>query len=95
VQEQFKQSITASLFTDTNLRETECKDEFMLFKQAVADRIVDSDEELFDDDLESHLRIRLRNLIDLLVTVEYFEDGVHEVLQRVLVEVVDGAEGLK
>lgn len=57
----------------------------------MADLIVDSDEELFDDDLKAHLRVRLRNLIDFLIVFEDLKDGGHEVMQRILVKIVDGA----
>lgn len=57
----------------------------------MAHLIVDSDEELFDDDLKAHLWVRLRNLIDFLIVFEDLKDGCHEVMQRILVKIVDGA----
>lgn len=57
----------------------------------MAHLIVDSDEELFDDDLKTHLWVRLRNLIDFLIVFEDLKDGGHEVMQRILVKIVDGA----
>lgn len=46
----------------------------------MANRVVNPNEEFFDDDLESSLWISFRNLLDLFVSIQDLKDSIHEVM---------------
>jgi hypothetical protein len=67
----------------------------VLIQQTVANRTVDSKEELFDDDLKASLWIRLGDRFDIRVLIQHIEYDIHEVLEGVLVEIVDYAHAVQ
>lgn len=66
----------------------------MILLKTVTSRVVNDDEELFHDDLETFLRFILGDGRHFFVGLEHVVDLRHEVLQRVLVQIVDDSHAL-